>query len=110
VSDPPIPLKARSSRLVTLLENTSFKVPEFQRPYSWQAEQIEDFWDDVYEAARDGHQFPHFFGTLLTAAPDHPLAGNALDVLDGQQRLATFTLPAHCARPASRRARVARCL
>jgi hypothetical protein len=87
-----IPLDAKSSRLGTVLKGTSFKVPDFQRPYSWGEDQIKDLWDDLLDATLPGTHFPHFFGTLLTVSADHPLEGGTLDVLDGQQRLTTFTL------------------
>jgi hypothetical protein len=88
---PEIPLRAESLRVGQVLGLGAFKVPDFQRPYAWKDDNIKDLWDDVLDFARPDATFPHFFGTLLTApAPEG--AWGTLDVLDGQQRLTTFTL------------------
>jgi len=29
---------------------TLYKIPEYQRPYSWEKRHIDQFWDDLYEA------------------------------------------------------------
>jgi hypothetical protein len=88
-----IPLDAKSLTLASVLGAAEYKVPDFQRPYSWKDEHIKDFWDDILDASKPDASLPHFFGTLLTApASEHPAGGSRLDVLDGQQRLTTFTL------------------
>jgi uncharacterized protein with ParB-like and HNH nuclease domain len=30
-----------------ILESGFYRIPRFQRPYSWDRENIEDFWNDV---------------------------------------------------------------
>jgi hypothetical protein len=88
-----IPISAESFPLGKVLSGATFKVPDFQRPYSWGEDQVKDLWDDLLDSARPANPFPHFFGTLLTVDADgSPLRGSNLHVLDGQQRLTTFTL------------------
>ena len=93
MNDGQIPITAKSFRLVDVLGRATLKIPDFQRPYSWGEDQIKDLWDDLMDSATAGSQIPHFFGTLLTVDADgYPLEGSSLHVLDGQQRLTTFTL------------------
>lgn len=77
-----------------LLSTTSPKieVPEWQRSYSWDTQEIESFWQDLLAFDK---QFPdenivgeeYFLGSivLVTGGPKN-------SVLDGQQRLATATI------------------
>ncbi len=77
-------------------QNFIFRVPKYQRYYAWDDEQIEDFLKDLdvcvaeRRANRTRH---HFLGGIVTVATPH--VGSArrnVEVVDGQQRLATFTL------------------
>jgi hypothetical protein len=79
-----------------LLSAGWFRVPGYQRPYSWTEEEVRELWEDLKAQlmqAGDGTHY-HFFGTLLTV--DSSLAttpqASPLEILDGQQRLATFNL------------------
>ncbi len=31
----------------TMLSSAYYKIPRFQRPYSWDLENIQEFWDDI---------------------------------------------------------------
>ena len=68
--------------------NIFFEVPEFQRPYSWDDEQIEQFWDDIYSAWKDGRR-SYFFGSMIFAERKESL-GYRYVIIDGQQRLTTL--------------------
>ena len=93
MNDSQIPISANSFRLADVLGRATFKIPDFQRPYSWGEDEIKGSWDDLVDSAGPATRFPHFFGTLLTVdAEGYPLEGSSLSVLDGQQRLTTFTL------------------
>ena len=62
-----------------------YEVPNFQRPYSWEADQLEDYWNDVVLANSD-----FFFGTTVTwISEERPLFSNTYSLIDGQQRLTT---------------------
>jgi uncharacterized protein with ParB-like and HNH nuclease domain len=61
-----------------------FKIPRFQRPYSWTDEEVDNFWEDVINRA-DGH---YFIGSMVVYQTDKPYFG----IVDGQQRLTTITL------------------
>lgn len=78
-------------------ENNVFVVPKYQRGYAWEAEQIQDFCQDLkkcFNHRRTGqgsHQ--HFFGGLVCVEQVVPGAGRReYSVIDGQQRIATFVI------------------
>ena len=65
-----------------------FIVPDYQRPYSWENEQVEALWDDIYDAMNNGDE-SYFLGPVILTGPD--LDGR-FQVVDGQQRLTTLTI------------------
>ncbi|MFC7404817.1 DUF262 domain-containing protein [Georgenia alba] len=68
--------------------NVMYRVPPYQREYSWMKPQWEDLFEDLIEA--DGQ---HFLGTIITLdQTTDTLQSNILEVIDGQQRLTTLTL------------------
>lgn len=76
-----------------------FVVPKYQRGFAWDEEEIKDFVEDIqklYDARLRDPSKPksHFFGGLVSV--DRPALGTTTgriyDVVDGQQRLATFFL------------------
>lgn len=79
-------LEAQRVSLSKLLGTSGeqFRVPPYQRPYAWGAEQIDDLWDDLINAEGRGH----FLGSLVFSdeREDRP------EIIDGQQRLTTLVL------------------
>jgi hypothetical protein len=67
-----------------LLSSGYYRIPRFQRPYSWTRENIQEFWDDV---VRD-HPVDYFIGSMVTFKEGNQRYG----VVDGQQRLTTITI------------------
>ncbi len=73
-----------------------FRVPKYQRFYAWDSDEIDDFLEDLEQcqlARMTGNGRHHFFGGLVTV--NIPFAGSArrnIEVIDGQQRLASFTM------------------
>ena len=65
-----------------------FLIPEFQRPYSWEAENIRSYLDDL-ESLLDTDQ-RHYFGTVVYVNDTDDL--NASVIIDGQQRVTTALL------------------
>lgn len=70
-------------------------VPRYQRGYAWEDEQVEDLIEDVTAlvAAGSGTR-GHFYGGMVAiSVPDAmETGGHRYEVVDGQQRLATFLL------------------
>ncbi|MDO4502096.1 MAG: DUF262 domain-containing protein [Coriobacteriia bacterium] len=68
-----------------------FTIPPFQRVYSWEEKECGDLWDDCLKAGRRARS--HFMGVVLYAASTEGWRScDRLNVIDGQQRLTTFTL------------------
>lgn len=68
--------------------NLTYRVPPYQREYSWQKAQWEDLFQDLIEA--DG---AHFLGTIITLNQTLDAADTGvLELIDGQQRMTTLTL------------------
>lgn len=66
------------------IPNQQLKIPPFQRPYAWEAEQIDDLWDDLIQTLGRGH----FMGSMVFDCENT----QAPVIIDGQQRLATMLL------------------
>jgi hypothetical protein len=65
------------------LKESFYRIPRFQRPYSWDRTNIEDFWND---AVKENDE-QYFIGNFVVYDDK-----TALGVVDGQQRLTTITL------------------
>lgn len=65
-----------------------YKVPDYQRDYSWEEEQWDDLWEDILTVRRQG--IVHYMGAIVLQ--DHK--NKSYSVIDGQQRLATLSLVA----------------
>ena len=53
----------------SFMNNKLFVIPIYQRNYSWEKEQLEDLWDDLYYL-ENGKK--HYFGTILTKDTKEP--------------------------------------
>lgn len=72
-----------------------FKVPVYQRGYAWESDQIDDFVEDIKRLLEDDMSSArHFFGGVVTVRQsDLTMPGGVYyEVVDGQQRLTTFSL------------------
>ncbi|MEV0112447.1 DUF262 domain-containing protein [Streptomyces sp. NPDC050844] len=66
-----------------------FRIPNYQRPYAWQVEHVEQLLDDLAETLETGGDEPYFLGAIvLVKGPQDAQA----EVIDGQQRLTTLTI------------------
>lgn len=65
-----------------------FRIPEYQRPYRWGADQALQLLDDLEETLDRGDDEPYFLGSLVLVQK----GGAQHDVIDGQQRLTTLSL------------------
>lgn len=62
-----------------------FQIPDFQRPYTWDATIVETFLQDLEKARESSRN--HYFGTIVyVPEADH------FTIIDGQQRLTTTLL------------------
>ncbi len=70
-------------------EDFWFVVPEYQRPYVWQKDNIEELIEDLYYAFENKEDNDYFLGSLVLKKTENS-EFNEYEVLDGQQRLTTF--------------------
>lgn len=64
-----------------------YRVPLYQRDYSWTREQWDDLWMDILEV-RAGREGRHYLGILVVESTND----REFAVIDGQQRLATLSV------------------
>lgn len=65
-----------------------FRIPRFQRDYSWKEEHWEDLWTDILDLMNDQATDAHYMGYLVL----QPKPDTSLDIIDGQQRMTTLSL------------------
>jgi Protein of unknown function DUF262/Protein of unknown function (DUF1524) len=66
----------------------TYKIPPFQRDYSWTETEWEDLWIDILETIDPDGEPAHYMGYLVLQSNDD----KTFDVIDGQQRLTTISL------------------
>ena len=85
-------MKANEANLLTLLDGTKqFILPIYQRRYSWEWRHCQQLWDDIVRIGEDDDLPYHFFGSLVSRV-EGTATKQEFFVIDGQQRLATFSL------------------
>lgn len=85
-------IDAKEIKLVAMLSNTqeAYKVPDYQRPYTWTKDQWEDLFEDIMAL---GEKEIHFLGSIFVVPEgEHRLGVNYFQVVDGQQRIATLLI------------------
>ena len=65
----------------------TYKVPLYQRDYSWTEEQWEDLWLDIMEVSQS-QIGRHYMGAIVVKAE----SDRSFLIIDGQQRIATLTI------------------
>lgn len=83
-------------RLQQVLEGSKqYRVPLYQRTYSWSPKQLERLWADIIALAdaraADPHA-THFTGSLVLSTGEIGPGGSEFLVVDGQQRLTTLSV------------------
>lgn len=65
-----------------------FRIPEYQRAYSWNVSNCDKLWQDIEAYIAQDAEDPYFFGTIIIDCSTE----NYLNLIDGQQRTTTFLL------------------
>lgn len=66
----------------------TYRIPRFQRDYSWTEDEWEDLWVDILGTIKPDGEPAHYMGYLVLQSNDD----KTFDVIDGQQRLTTLSL------------------
>lgn len=77
-------IESRDLSVGELLTSGYFIIPRFQRPYSWDSENITDFWTDTIV----NRSSEYFIGSMVV----YTLGDRRFGVVDGQQRLTTIII------------------
>lgn len=77
-------IEANDKEIQDIFSLGYFNIPRFQRPYSWNSEEVESFWDDIILEKTESY----FIGSMVVYQTKKPYFG----IVDGQQRLTTITL------------------
>ncbi|ACB84396.1 DUF262 domain-containing protein [Natranaerobius thermophilus] len=86
-------------------EKYLFNIPDYQRPFSWEKENFEQLCEDihsfiepVYEILKEKDHYqdgiePYFIGSVILCNNEDSSASSGIyDIIDGQQRLTSFTI------------------
>ena len=65
-----------------------YRVPPFQRDYSWTEEEWEDLWQDMLGLLEEDGEPAHYMGYLVLQSADN----KQFEIIDGQQRLTTISI------------------
>lgn len=86
-----------------LISQSEFRIPEYQRNYSWETSHRDDFYSTLKDSFVELQPIPNdlddmsevvglYMGGIYVAVPGNGAEHEQLDIVDGQQRLATFQL------------------
>ena len=87
-------MKAAEANLLKFLKKSDqLAIPIYQRTYSWTRSECLQLWDDVIRASATGVQ-AHFIGSVvyIDTGIYQVTGANAIEIIDGQQRLTTISL------------------
>ena len=90
----PMQLNPLHLSVFDLMQGRLFRVPDYQRAYSWQRRQREELFADIREAHRSGRE--HFMATVVGLARNRTKVGadqfGIVELVDGQQRVTTLVI------------------
>lgn len=66
----------------------SYRVPPFQRDYSWTDDEWEDLWQDMLALFEEDAEPAHYMGYLVLQSSDM----KNFEIIDGQQRITTISV------------------
>ena len=80
-----------------------FRIPDYQRGYAWQGQQLRDFWEDIVNLQSDRYHYTGLLSLKKLNQEESRKLGNddswlldsgfdAYHIVDGQQRLTTFVI------------------
>lgn len=85
--DSEISIKSSAKSIDECFNHCLYEVPGFQRPYSWNDEQLQEFWIDIVERESD------FLGSVVTwTTQNRRVFRSTYAIIDGQQRLTTCAI------------------
>ena len=77
-------IESTDKEVRSILQSGYYRIPRFQRPYSWEKDHINDFWTDIVIDSDDDY----FIGSMVVYKQEKGYFG----IVDGQQRMTTITI------------------
>lgn len=86
-------MDARKGNVYEILNGfKQFVIPVYQRAYSWENEQCQRLWKDIFDMQKQ-NKHGHFVGSIVNIAEQAmPTGVQVFMIIDGQQRMTTLTL------------------
>lgn len=82
-------LNASFRTVGSFIQENSYWIPDYQREYSWEAEdQVDDFWRDLEELIEENRE-QHFLGQIVVHNSN---VESKMFLIDGQQRTSTVVI------------------
>jgi len=103
-------IKSEKILVKEIFSNLWFRIPEYQRPYIWGSDEIDDLLDDLVFAHMEKPNQEYFMGSFVYqskragSVPGQKFDEN--DLLDGQQRMSTLLMLFACIRDLSNNPKV----
>ena len=72
--------------------NIRFRIPLYQRPYTWTGKQVKQLLDDLWSSFCQSEKSPYFIGIMNISQTDYD--DSSFDLIDGQQRITTLSVMA----------------
>ena len=72
-----------------------YNIPVYQRPYSWDKEQVDVLLEDIFSNYESENKTDGYYtGNIILYDKDYKIDGHitSYDIIDGQQRITTFSL------------------
>ena len=88
-------MEANATKMLDLLRKSpQFRIPIYQRTYSWTEPECRQLWEDIIRTGSDDKIRAHFIGSIVYIQQGLYLASGQqqLLVIDGQQRLTSLSL------------------
>ncbi len=81
-------LKPSRVSLKIFFESLKAEIPDYQRGYSWENDQINDFLNDLNDERKRTKDSEYFFGPIIVVNSNDGVK----KIIDGQQRISTVTI------------------
>jgi uncharacterized protein with ParB-like and HNH nuclease domain len=84
-----IEAEIKSLKKILVDDDNFYQIPDYQRPYSWDKDNLDDLVDDLTTSFLNDSEDTYFCGSLVLVNSPHD---HRFDIIDGQQRTTTFTI------------------
>lgn len=84
-----IEAKIENLKKILVDDEKFYQIPDYQRPYSWDKDNLSDLIDDLVTAYIENKKDTYFCGSLVFVNNE---SDSRFDIIDGQQRTTTFTI------------------